>query len=211
VLFIDAPSDETLSSLANTAKQSPSDDDASSSEAQTRESFPATEEITLMPPVPSEPRTFSPCTQDEPPAVDHVSFSMITKLPPSPRRRSQRDLRLVTSSPYKQSLVENIAEQNKKSKQKLSAFKEKKSMKAASMKQPKAKKAKTDNKKSAKAKNVNMNIVEDSQCPMCDGFWSESFPGEDWVQCCKCEKLLHEDCCCSVTPTTVICDICYDC
>ena len=93
VLFIDPPSDETLSSLANTAKQSPSDDDASSSEAQTRESFPATEEITLMPPVPSEPRTFSPCTQDEPPAVDNVSFSMITKLPPSPRRRSQRDLR----------------------------------------------------------------------------------------------------------------------
>ena len=203
MLFIDPPSDETLSSLADTAKQSPSDDDASSSEAQTRESFPATEEITLMPPVPSEPRTFSPCTQDEPPAVDHVSFSMITKPPPSPRR-SQRDLRMVTSSPYK-----NIAEQNKKSKQKLSA-KEKKSMKAAE-EQSKATRAKADNKKSAKAKNVNMNIVEDSQCPMCDGFWSESFPGEDWVQCCKCEKLLHEDCCCSVTPTTVICDICYDC
>jgi hypothetical protein len=91
VLFIDPPSDETLSSLADTAKQSPSDDDASSSEAQTRESFPATEETTLMPPVPSEPRNFSLCTQDKPPAVDHVSFSMITKLPPSPRRRSQRE------------------------------------------------------------------------------------------------------------------------
>jgi hypothetical protein len=77
---------------------------------------------------------------------------------------------------------------------------------------PKAKKAKTDNKKSAKAKNVNMDIEEDSQRPMCDGFWSESLPGEDWVQCCKCEKwLLHEDCRCSVTPTTVICDVCYDC
>jgi hypothetical protein len=194
VLFIDPPSDETLSSLANTAKQSPSDDDALSSEAQTRESFPATEETTLMPPVPSEPRKFSLCTQDKPPAVDHVSFSMITKLPPSPRRRSQRDLRMVTSSPYKQSLVENIAEQNKKSKQKLSAFKEKKSTKAAEQ-QPKATRAESHNKKSAKAKNVNMNIVEDSQCPMCDGFWSESLPGEDWVQCYKCEKLLHEDCC----------------
>ena len=28
-----------------------------------------------------------------------------------------------------------------------------------------------------------MDIEEDSQCPMCDGFWSESLPGEDWVQC----------------------------
>ncbi|CAB4033912.1 Hypothetical predicted protein, partial [Paramuricea clavata] len=34
VLFIDPPSDETLSSLDNTAKQSPSDDDASSSTPQ---------------------------------------------------------------------------------------------------------------------------------------------------------------------------------
>jgi hypothetical protein len=37
---VDPPSDETLSSLADTAKQSPSHDEASSSEAQTRESFP---------------------------------------------------------------------------------------------------------------------------------------------------------------------------
>ncbi|CAB4013632.1 tigger transposable element-derived 6-like [Paramuricea clavata] len=208
---VGTPSDETLSSLANTANQSPSHEEASSSEAQTRESFPATEETTLMPPVSSEPRNSSP-TQDEPPAVDHVSFSMIMKLPTlTEKKKSKRseESRIVTSSPYKQSLVENIAEQNKKSKRKLSA-KEKKSKKAEDQ-LPKAKKAKTDNKKSAKAKNVNMDIEEDSQCPMCDGFWTESLPGEDCVQCCKCEKWLHEDCCCSVTPTTVICDICYDC
>ena len=23
---------------------------------------------------------------------------------------------------------------------------------------------------------------DDTQCPMCDGFWSESLPGEEWVK-----------------------------
>jgi hypothetical protein len=59
---------------------------------------------------------------------------------------------MVTSSPYIQSLVENIAEQNKKGKQKLSS-EEKKSKKAAE-EQPKASRAERHNKKSAKAKNV---------------------------------------------------------
>jgi hypothetical protein len=48
-------------------------------------------------------------------------------------------------------------------------------------------------------------VVENSQCPMCDGFWSESSPGEDWVQCSECKNWLHEECCCSITPTNVKC------
>jgi hypothetical protein len=145
----------SLPSLADIAKQSPSHDEASSSEAQVRGLFLATEETTPMPPVPSEPRNSSPA-QDEPPAVDHVSFSMIVKLPSlTEKNKSKRseESRIVTSSPYKQAIVENIAEQNKKSKQKLFA-KEKKSKKAEEQ-QPRAKKAKrTDNKNSSKAKNV---------------------------------------------------------
>jgi hypothetical protein len=102
--------------FADTANQSPSHEEASSSQAQTRESFPANEETTEMPPVSSEPRNSSP-TQDKPPAVDHVSFSMIMKLPTlAEKKKSKRseESGLVTSSPYKQSLVENIAEQTKK-------------------------------------------------------------------------------------------------
>jgi hypothetical protein len=90
---VDPPFDETLPSLADIAKQSPSHDEASSSEAQARWLFLATEETTPMPPVPSEPRNSSPA-QDEPPAFDHVNFSMIVKLPSLTEKNiSQRDLR----------------------------------------------------------------------------------------------------------------------
>lgn len=141
--------------------------------------------------------------------VDHVSFSMITNLPSlTEKKKSKRseESQIVTSSPYKQSLVENVTKQNKKSKQK--PFANEKKLKKAKVQQPKVKKAKIDSKKSEKTKNVSTDIVEDSQCPMCDGFWLESLPGEDWIQCFECKKWLHEECCCSVTPTSVTCDLC---
>ena len=85
---------------------------------------------------------------------------------------------------------------------------EKKKSKKIKPKGPKQNKGKSTvkmGKKKGKGKNV-----EDSQCPICNGYWSQSMPGEDWVQCSHCKKWLHEACCGCVTATTVVCDICYD-
>ena len=212
---MDPPSYETLPSPADTATQSASHDEALSTEAQSTESLSVTEETAPILPVASESRN-SPPAPREPPVVDqgepssqHVSFSMIMKLPSlTEKKKSKRskESEIVTSSPYKQSLVEKKTEQNKKSKQKLFGTEEK--SKKAKVQQPKCKKAKMENKKSKKTKNVSTDIVEDSQCPMCDGFWSDSLAGEDWVQCSECKNWLHEECCCSVTPTSVTCDLC---
>ena len=125
---MDPPSGETLPSPADTATQSASHDEALSTEAQSTESLSVTEETAPILPVPLESRN-SPPAPKEPPVVDqgepssqHVSFSMIMKLPSlTEKKKSKRseESEIVTSSPYKQSFVEKKTEQNKKSKQKL--------------------------------------------------------------------------------------------
>ena len=128
----------------------------------------------------------------------NVSFSEIMKLPALTEKKKSRnseESEIVTSSPYKQSLIDNINERSKKRKPKQPA-KGRKSKKANRKKKSKKSKDKVERK------------VEDTQCPMCDGFWSESKGGELWVQCAECKQWLHEECCCSVTPTRAICDMC---
>ena len=119
---MDPPSGETLPSPADTATQSASHDEALSTEAQSTESLSVTEETAPILPVPSESRN-SPPAPREPPVVDqgepssqHVSFSMIMKLPSlTEKKKSKRskESEIVTSSPYKQSLVEKKTEQSK--------------------------------------------------------------------------------------------------
>ena len=69
--------------------------------------------------------------------------------------------------------------------------KKEKQAKTCQRKLRKAKVQQPKRKKSKKTKNVSTDIVEDSQCPMCDGFWSDSLAGEDWVQCSECKNWLH--------------------
>ncbi|CAB3987923.1 ---NA--- [Paramuricea clavata] len=110
----------------------------------------------------------------ESPVVDHgelssphVSFSMIMKLPSlTVNKKSKRseEPEIITSSTYKQSLVENMIEQNKKTKQK--RFDTEKKAKKLKVQQPKAKGAKIDTRKARKTKNFSTDTVEDSQCVM---------------------------------------------
>ena len=137
-----------------------------------------TDETAQILPVLSESRNSPPAPKERPvvdqgePYSQHVSFSMIMKLPSlTAKKESKRseESEIVTSSPYKQSIVEKKTEQNKKSKQKCFGTEEK--SKKAKVQQQKLKKAKMENKKSKKTKNVSTDIVQDSQCPMYDGFW----------------------------------------
>ena len=159
----DPPSDKTLLSPLDTTKQSTNDEETTT--VPLKESTPVPSEETT--PVPSQ----EPPVPEKPP-VDHISFTVIMKLPSlTEKKKSKRseESKIITSSSYKQSLVESIAQQNQKIQQKLLAKEKKlKKAEAKAMKQPKAKKARTDSKKSEKlAKNVSKHVVEDSQCPMC--------------------------------------------
>ena len=64
------------------------------------------------------------------------------------------------------------------------------------------------NVKRKKAKKAEVVDAEDAQRPMCDGLWSQSLPGEDWIECLECEQWFHEECCSSATPVSVTCDLC---
>ena len=155
----------------DTAKQSTNHEEAPPVPPKESTSVPP-EETT---PVPSQ----EPPVPEEPPA-EHISFLMIVKLlslteKKKSKRSEPEESKIITSSLYKQSLAESIAQQNQKIQQiPLAKQKKLKRAEAKAMKQPKAKKAGTDSKKSEKlGENVSKHVVEDSQRPMCDGLLSE--------------------------------------
>ena len=147
--------------------------------------------------MPTTPESHHVPDETKPQSAD-VSFCGIQNVPSIPEKRKSKrseESQIVTSSPYKQSLLDHIAEQNTKPKKKCSA-------------NPKrAKKAKVAP-KSKTTVPAGTGSEDNAQCPMCDGFWSESLPGEEWVQCSMCENWLHEECCTNVTPSSATCDIC---
>ena len=113
---VDPPSDKTLPTSTEVANQIPSQDQTSTLE-QVKESCPATAETTPMPFASTEAAS-SPAAE-EPPSSDHVSFSLIMKLPSLTEKKKSKgseESSIITSSPYKNLLVEKITEQNEKSK-----------------------------------------------------------------------------------------------
>ena len=145
----------------------------------------------------------SPTVRNEvQPNSTRVSFSDIQKvlsIPEMQKSKRSEESQVVTSSLYKQSLIDNINEQkNKPLKAKKKQLTNKKH--AAGQKGQKKKVAKTEA--------VASGNLDNAQCPMWDGFWSELLPGEEWVLCSVCEKWLHEECCTFVTPSTATCDVC---
>ena len=115
-------------------------------------------------------------------------------------KRSEKS-QIVTSSPYKQSLIDNISDQKDKHSK-------------APKKKPVGNKNRQSNKKCgrkskfAKLDTVSVETEDNAQCPTCDRLCTESLAGEEWVQCSVCQEWLHEECCSFVTPTTATCDIC---
>ena len=192
-----SPSDESLHSPAGSATQRTIHDETISTETPSTESSSVIEPAAPVLPVPAstESCNLPPVPEEGEPSSLNVSFSDILKLPSITEKKKSKqseESEIIASSPYKQSLLDNLIEQSNKRKQKLPANPKK------------AKKAKVKAKKSKKPDAESV----DAQCPMCDGFWSESLPGEDWVECSECKKWFHEECCSSVTPSSATCDIC---
>ena len=146
----------------------------------------------------------SPTVHSEVPTTStNISFSDIQKVPSIPEKKKSKrseESKVVTSSPYKQSLIDNINDQKDKPSK---VSKKPLGKKKRPLNQTGGKKGKV-----AKFHLVSSENEENSQCPMCHGLWSESLPGEEWVQCSVCQKWLHEECCTFVTPSTATCDIC---
>jgi len=80
-------------------------------------------------------------------------------------------------------------------------------------KKPNAKKSNTKKpqKKVKKATGPTNSLLQksvDTKCLCCGELWSDSHPGEEWVQCMECELWFHEDCCTSNSKTDLKCDFC---
>ena len=158
-----APSTELIQSPVETAASTTPSTELIQSPVETAGS--TVSQSCSLPPVPEEGELSS----------RNVSFSEIMKLPALTEKKKSRnseESEIVTSSPYKQSLIN---ERSKKRKPKQPA------------KGRKSKKTNTE-KKSKKSKDKVERKVEDTQCPMCDGFWSEFKGGELWVQCAECKQ-----------------------
>ncbi|XP_067120893.1 uncharacterized protein [Centruroides vittatus] len=161
-----------------------------------------------------------PCTSS------HVSPFALKPIPRLSRNDSAKKTRagsaaIITTSPYKNTLIECL---NKK-KEKENKKDQRKSSKNASKEQQ----TKKNNKKVAKKKKIKEpdgssseddNVPEladsssddesyDAECPYCSGRFSEDTRGEKWAKCQGCFKWTHEECG-EVTENRFLCSLCLD-
>lgn len=101
---------------------------------------------------------------------------------------------IITGSPYKENL---IVEQEKSKK----TPKDKKNNSTGK------KKAASSKGKEKKPKKITQTVEnEDWECFVCGEWWSNSPPGDVWVQWSVCSSWIHEIC--STMLGTVMCDLC---
>jgi hypothetical protein len=108
------------------------------------------------------------------PDKQSITFMDILKVPvllAKPKSKRSEESQHLTSSPYKQSLEEEIVQK------KANLAQKKRKTKSSGNKPKKAKKAAPRHKKTTKAN------TDDAECPICGELWSKSMPGEDWVTC----------------------------
>jgi len=146
------------------------------------------------------------------------------------RKRKQQAAAVVTSSPFKQSLLEKRSSTTAKRKKGNDPSNDKKNKKqkkqTCRMDKPRGRKPKgialQDRKTCMKDKeprrrklnttlpnNKTKNSSEDAKCLICNECFSDSLPGERWVQCQKCMGWCHVECAINGKTKTFVCDFCH--
>lgn len=131
-----------------------------------------------------------------------VSFTEILPVPEIPAKVSKRKgefSEILTSSPYKKTLIEKSKNDKKTS--------SKKSIKVSNQKNKK-KVAQEKREKAKVARSNSDSEPEDWECVVCGDVWSRSTKGEDWTLCKDCNAWCHEYCCEKLDFNSYICDIC---
>lgn len=162
--------------------------------------------------------------------VDADSYALaiqeISPLPKSKllrqRKRKTEGAEVVTSSPYKQQLLDKEKKRQQKTSRDMTKCGpkecEKKTKKTKKMtcradkSKPRQYPAKPMPRKSKVSENQNKksSFEEEAEyeCMMCGETFANSRPGELWIQCMKCSSWCHEDCSSGETSKGFICDFC---
>lgn len=145
----------------------------------------------------SSPVVLSSTPVEEPSSSKAVQFSIETSFEnivpvpnvKMPAKKGEESI-IITASPHRNMLEKNLPKKNK--------IKENMDKKCL-----KPKKDRGKGKSKAKVKLV----LEDWECYVCNGLWSNAKEGEKWVQCVRCVTWCHEECC-TFPGGEALCDLC---
>jgi len=152
-----------------------------------------------------------------------LAVQQISPLPKSKvqrqRKRKTEGAAVVTSSPYKQQLLDKEKKKQQKTSRgvtKCSPKKCEKKSKKMTCRADKSKPPQYPTKPRPRKSKVNQkqnngsNFEEEAEyeCMMCGECFANSRPGEPWIQCKKCSSWCHEDCSSGETSSGFVCDFC---
>ena len=198
-----------------------------------------TSTTTATPPEETVTSTAAVVTSEETAAAVVAVINSISPLPKSKmertRNRKSKGALLLTGSPYKQKVLEQIS---RKAPGQQKQDRPKKQMKVQNKKEEKKKKmtCRADKPRGRKPKSVEVchsgktaktktkakgrssgpmpkrkcqdEDNSDAECVMCGELYSESRSGEIWIECEQCKNWCHEACTSGETSRGFVCDFC---
>lgn len=152
------------------------------------------------------PSTSRDCTE-----IKLVSPQIILPLPrrseDQQRKRKGQKSEILSSTPFKDSLVAEMNQKLKKSKhvkKKIDGILERSNYKTANEEKDKKQRNTENHKKKGKKK-----TAEIVACPACEEEYIDP-PAEDWIECGRCSVWWHEQCTAYENKGPFICDICVN-